>query len=319
MQIRKPWLLVLLILVVACAQIKSFTLPKGITYLKGIDFKGLRSPVWSPDGKKIAASYVIQPMPDVPLISKPRHDVVLIDTETWKSSILESEDGGILDAQVWSSDSNRFALNWYYLLDMCNVYTLELNDPHPICFYHGKSGVVSPDFEKVASFDDYSTTHALSVTNIKTGEIHTFQMPNLGDWSISSWSPDMKRISLIYEKNQYTDPSNIFLLTLSSGDMEQITNDDYHNGPVIFSPDGNFIAYGKWTYASDTGINTKWTISKLDHSCEWTIPIKNDINYLTWSPDGNKLFLVGSGYGAFLADLKVLFGSDFPDGCSKGQ
>ena len=66
MWVNKIKYLVLFVFITGCTQTRSpINLPPGISLLKGIEPSGLHFPIWSPDGKRIVASYVVEPMPDL--------------------------------------------------------------------------------------------------------------------------------------------------------------------------------------------------------------------------------------------------------------
>jgi Tol biopolymer transport system component len=290
--------------------VRSFDLPGGITALKGIDHSGLQSPIWSPDGKRIAASYVIEAMPDIAGFfgPKPRHDVVIIDTKTWEASILLSEKSGNLVAESWLPDSRSFAMFWSDGPEGNGIYLFEVDDIK--LTYFSKSGALSPDLEKTAIFDD----PYIKITDTQTQDIQRFKVPFTGEWGIYAWSPDMKQLTLIYRKNDKDRFENVYLLELNSGNFVQFTNESsfFKHSPTI-SPNGQYIAYVAWRF-TENDIENKLIISRLNHSCEWTVPVDN-IDYFAWSPDSQRMFLIGTD-GVYVADLNVLFGGSFSNGSS---
>jgi Tol biopolymer transport system component len=305
MRVRKIKYLVFFIFVTACTQMRSINLPEGITLLKDVDRSGLQSPIWSPDGKQIVASYIIRPMPDIAGIfgDKPRYDIVTIDTNTWKTTILASQESGDFSAQVWLPDGKGFAMNWSDGYDKNGIYLFDVDGTKSTYLSH--YGVLSPDINKIADFND----PYVLITDIHTRDVVKFKVPVIGIWYVNSWSPDMKQLVLIYQKNESERYYDIYLLDVNLGIFTQFTNDkDYYKYSPTFSPDGQLIAYSAHRFFENK-IDDKLLISTLDHSCEWTMPVSN-IYEFAWSPDSKKMFMVGTD-GVYVVDLNVVYGSDF--------
>jgi Tol biopolymer transport system component len=310
MQLRILWYLAILISVTACTQtqVQPINLPIGISHLKEIDNTGFQFPIWSPDGTTIVASYVIEASPDFigSFGPKPRHDVVLINPETWETSIFIRENAGNLMAEAWSPDSKSFAMFWSDGPDGNGIYLFEVDNTKST--YYSKSGALSPDLEKIAVFED----PYIKITDVQTLDVQEFKVPVNGEWGVYAWSSDMQQITLIYRGNEKDRFENIYLLELNSGNFLQFTNESsfFKHSPT-FSPSGQLIAYIIWRF-TENDIENKLLISRLDQSCEWTIPVDN-IDYFAWSPDSQRMFLSGND-GVYVADLDALFGSGFSNG-----
>lgn len=280
-------------------------LPEGIQLLPGIDPAGLQAPIWSPDGKSVAAAYVILPMPDLMGFFGPesRHDIVTIDTETWETTILVSGKGGYITAGHWLPDNKSFTMLWPEGPQGTAIYLFETGSPKTS--YFSEWGILSPNLEAIAIFDEPYVT----ITEIHTGKVSEFKAPIDGTWEVDHWSPDMNSIALLYREHEQDGFNNIYLLELNSGKFSQFTTDqNYIKGRPLISPDGQLLAYTIWRFV-ESEIEEKFIISNLDLSCEWTLPI-DDVNDFAWSPDSQKMFLIGDK-GVYLADLNTIFGSDF--------
>lgn len=307
MRIIKIICLFSLVFLVACAQIRSLNLPKGIRLLN-IDRSGLNAPIWSPDGKQIVASNVIQPMPDlIGFFSGDRHDIVLIDPETGKSSFLLRENGGNFKAETWAPDSKSFAM---FLSDGSNgygIYTFQVDDPKPV--YFSESGTLSPDWERIAFVKDSS----LFIKDLANGKEEKTKLPENGSWYVSAWSQDMNKLTLVRQTTGADHRiDNIYLYELSTGNFSQFTDDDnFFKGIATFSPDQQLIAFAAFRF-TEKDIEHKIFIERLYKSCKWTLPLDDAYNF-AWSPDGQEMFLIGYD-GVYIADLKTLLGSDFPEG-----
>lgn len=290
----------------------KISISTGMTFLPDISPTGLESPIWSPDGTKIVASYNIMPMADFCFgCPTPRSDVVLIDPETGKSSILLQQDGFNVDLHplAWSQDSRSIALYFWDNEHGHGIFTITVEKPNPRYFI--QNGSLSPDWEKISLSD----SDVLRIITIKTNETHTIKLPEIGNWSNGSWSLDENLLVVTYRKNKDDRFENIYLLNVSSGSVDQFSNDNmyFKNSPSI-SPNGNLIAYTAWRF-TNTDIESKVFISRIDRTCNWTLPI-NHVNYFTWSPESNKVFLTTTG-GAYIADLEKIFGKNIveEDGC----
>jgi hypothetical protein len=308
MQARKLSCLVLLLFVTGCAQIRAVFLPEGIILLKEIDRVGLHSPIWSPDGNQIVASYTIYPMPDIMGFFGPesRYDLVMIDTNTWKSTIIASQESGDFSPQAWIPDGKSFVVDWSDGYGKNGMYLFNIDGTKSTSL--SEYGALSPDLSKLANFDD----PYVRITDIHTRKAIEFTVPATGSWYINSWSPDMKQLTLVYEENEKARFQNIYLLELDSGSFYKFTNESsFYKYSPTFSPNGQFLAYIMHRFAENK-IETKLIVSRLDQSCEWTVPLDN-VDYFTWSPDSQRMFISGTD-GVYVADLNVLFGNDFSIG-----
>ncbi|MBI5352388.1 MAG: PD40 domain-containing protein [Chloroflexi bacterium] len=307
MQVKTISSLVLLIFLTACTQTQVVELPSGISLLNGIDPAGFQSPIWSPDGKKIIASYVIESMPDIAGLfgTEPRHEIILIDPKTGDASLFLRVSSGNLEAEAWSPDSQSFAMFWSDGPDGNGVYAFRVDDVEPI--FLSKYGGMSPDWKKVAAIN----SSYLEISDINSQNDQTFKTPANGFWNVSAWSPDMKQLTLIYRELEEDRFENIYLFDLDSGSFAQFTrNNKYFINSAAISPNGKLIAYIIWRF-TENDIENKLLISRLDHSCEWTMPL-NNINYFAWSPDSQRMLI--SGDGVYIADLNIIFGSDLSKG-----
>lgn len=300
--------LIYLIFLTACTQMKSINSPPGISLLKEIDPVGLQDPIWSPDGAWIVASSNIEPMADFCFSCPiPRHDIVMLDTVNWVAHFFLHENSGIM-TQAWSKDSKSFAVWLSNGPNGDGIYGFNLGD-YKVSFL-SKDGTLSPDWEKIAK----ANGAYISIMPIHSRNIIKFNVPTTGPWNISAWSPDMKQLTLVQGNRQLDSFENIYILELTTGKFTQFTNDQsyFKNNPII-SANGEFVAYEKWRYTA-TGVEEKLIISRLDKGCERIVPLV-DIGSFTWSPDSQRIFIIGSA-GVYIADLRILFGRDFINGNS---
>lgn len=297
-----------LILTTSCVQPNSVSLPVGVEILENIDPFGLQSPLWSPDGTKIVASYEIYNMPDIIGIfqSEPRHDIVMINTTTWELTVIASQDSGTLVAEAWLPDNTGFAMLWSDGYSSAEIYLFDSDGKK--LKHLSSNGSLSPDMTRIADTDDTS----VSITDIQTQVTAEYKLPFTGSWVVNSWSPDMRQLVLTYHKDESERFFNIYLLELISGAFTQFTDDnDYYKYSPAISPNGKLLAYSAHRFYENE-IDDKLIISTLDHSCEWVLPLEY-ANSFTWSPDSQRMFIGGSD-GVYVADLNIVFGSDFKNG-----
>jgi Tol biopolymer transport system component len=232
---------------------------------------------------------------------EPRHDIFIIDTENWVAHLFLHSDWGVM-TEAWSRDGKSFAMSF----DGTNgngIYTFNLGDYRKT--YLSKAGRLSPDWEEIAESDD---TY-ISITDVHSQNVMNFKVPTDGTWYISAWSPDMKQLTLVHRNHEEDRYDDVYLFDVNSCSFSQFTkNNSYFKYTPIISPNGQWIAYVIYSYSA----KSKIIISRLDRSCEWSVPLDN-VDYFTWSPDSQRLFILGWN-GAYIADLKTLFGSGFING-----
>jgi len=269
-------------------------------HLKDIEPSGLQSPIWSPDGQQIITSYDISSMSGIIAIftKETRHDLISIDTDTWKETILASQKTGGYFAQTWLPDGKGYAIGWSDGYGEYGIYLFDLNGNK--LMYLSEYGALSPDTNKLANYDKPFVT----IKDIHSQDVVKFTVPVEGIWYVNSWSPDMKHLVLTYRENKSDDFDAIFLLDVATGLLKQFTNDEtsYKYSPTI-SPNNQFIAYSE-----QQNTKTKLIIATLNQSCKWTIPIDNIYQH-AWSPDNTRIFLVGTD-GVYVADLDTVIDRD---------
>ena len=126
-----------------------------------------------------------------------------------------------------------------------------------------------------------------------------------GDWNdvTPALSPDGARIAFASDRNGFWD---IYLLELSSGDIQQFTDTPAYDSSPTWSPDLAWIAFE--TYEND---NLEIAIKSLTDSTQETILLTNDPaadHSPVWAPNGRQIAFVSSRTGdadVWLADLDI--------------
>lgn len=195
--------------------------------------------------------------------------------------------------------------NGKFLLNNRIVIPLEGGEPFDLVDKPALRGIWSPDGKKVAFFleDAIWVIPVSPETGRPTGEAkklldgrYRFQNP-------VSWSPDSERIAFMRldDENQ----GDIWVLSINSGTLTQLTDDEAPEHGSSWSPDGKTITYMKgseiWAVAADGG-----KPRKLIDSQGW----------VSWSADSQWFVFLARGYKPNLFRLadQRMFAIDPPQG-----
>lgn len=144
---------------------------------------------------------------------------------------------------------------------------------------------------------------------IDTGWTHVFVVPagggtprqlTDGDWNHSSieWSPDGTEIYFTSFRHEDADrpehwqESEIYAVSVASGEIRQLTDRHGPDGSPVASPDGSLIAYTGIDAHDDTYRNQKIYVMNRDGSGPRVISGDYDrqVGPMTWAPDGGGLY-----------------------------
>jgi len=151
---------------------------------------------------------------------------------------------------------------------------------------------------------------------VDTGWTHVFVVPanggtprqlTDGDWNHSSieWSPDGSEIYFTSfraedaDRPEHWQESEIYAVSVSSGEIQQLTNRRGPDGSPVPSPDGSLIAYTGIDAHDDTYRNQKIHVMNRDGSGSRVISGDYDrqVGPMTWAPDGGGLYFTVSRDG----------------------
>lgn len=107
----------------------------------------------------------------------------------------------------------------------------------------------------------------------------------------AKWSPDGKNIVLSIELNHDSSTRHLYLVSLETGEINQLTADDAVYFSPSWSPDGTKLVFIK--SIQDTGPYT-YDLYTLDIESSAISPIATNSDHeygVVWSPDGTKLFI----------------------------
>jgi len=210
-------------------------------------------PSWSPDGSKITfTNYSIQK-------NKTISQVYIMNSDGTMKKMLH-ENGF---SPIWSPDGSLIAFNSYSEKiingsQASGIYFIKPNGSgliSPCGFAKNslcQSPVWSPDGTKFAYIDmlDYTITVAnTDLTNYK--DLTFSKLPSGNDGSSISWSPDGKRITFDYWRNDQLvinskkiSTIDIYIMNIDGTGLKQLTKDTYLRSSIPqWSPDGRLIAY----------------------------------------------------------------------------
>ena len=144
---------------------------------------------------------------------------------------------------------------------------------------------------------------------VDTGWTHVFVVPanggtprqlTDGDWNHSSieWSPDGSEIYFTSfraedaDRPEHWQESEIYAVSVASGEIRQLTDRRGPDGSPVPSPDGSLIAYTGIDAHDDTYRNQKIYVMNRDGTGSRVISGDYDrqVGPMTWAPDGGGLY-----------------------------
>jgi TolB protein len=200
---------------------------KQITQNRSINL----SPVWTPDGKKIAFTSYLKRNPDL----------YLIDLEG-KNPVRFSHYPGLNASPSWSPDGKQIAL----MMGMdgkSDIFLVDGNGDNPkkLTKSHGNeaSPSWSPDGKRIAFVSDRSGSPQIYLMATDGSEVR--RLTYEGNYNTNpSWSPKGDRIVFC---GRVGGRFNIFTIGADGTGLQRLTSDSGNNESPCWSPDGRYIAY----------------------------------------------------------------------------
>ena len=243
------------------------------------------SPAWSPDGRFLAFVKV----------NDTGSSLQVYDRTTGDIRKLTNLDTG-LGALAWSPDGSRLA--WSAFIPTAGVAPAALPD-------HGDRDWAAP-----AIVEDRLNFRFDGTGNIPTGSLQLFVMASgggaiqqvtqdaLGASGDFAWSADGQ--SLIFSADRRPDgegqapDSELFRLTLETGEITQLTDRTGPDAQPRPSPDGAYLAYLGFDDRRMGYHNTELYLAGPDasHPRSLTEALDRSINAFEWSADGRSLFIL---------------------------
>jgi Tol biopolymer transport system component len=293
--------IVLIVLALSC-------LPQGNT-VQGVDelrrnpSVPLVTPIWSPSGDRIVATYV----------AYTDHKSIIYDYNltSRKPTILLTIEGEAI-AQSWSRDESYLAVTISQSITFSDdgIWVFNMADGSSEYVGPGEAAVWSPDGNLLATYScEYFPDSKSSIVTVrlvdlsqKTDEV-LFSENNCLKLSYMSWSPDNKKIAFSFSEDKITERplDQIFIIDLSTKEANKISGDG--SWSPSFSPDGEKVVFVK---------NNVLRISDKTGTCQ--IDVGNlgmeIIGDVSWSPDGAKWAVSGLGR-LYIIDVGLIMGQDF--------
>ena len=252
------------------------------------------SPVWSPDGTKIAfVSYRDGNNEIYVMNSDGSNQTRLTNNETFDVS------------PVWSPDGSKIAFRSYSAGNY-NIFVMNNDGTNRQCFTNHSTGtsypVWSPDSKRIVfttgNWDEYLCTINVDGSN----EIHLTERERQG--GSFTISPDGSQIAFVSGVVGWDDEvgytftdSNIYMINTDGSDKQPVTYYSANNTwieLVFWSPGGNNIAYAYCNYEDylehDVIYMDLYTMHP-DGSNQICIQkfASIETGYFIWSPDGSKI------------------------------
>ena len=243
---------------------------------------------WSPDGARILYTAAGDP-------GGSQLYVRWMDAEGLSTQITRLENGP--SNPLWSPDSKWIAFT-SRVSDRADFAGVDLPDRPDGAQWEREPKVVErPAYKRDGiGYVDTGWTHVFVVS----ADGGTPRQLTDGDWNHSSihWSPDGTEIYFTSFRDEDADrpehwqESEIYAVSVASGDIRRLTIRRGPDGSPVPSPDGSLIAYTGIDAHNDTYRNQKIYVMNRDGSGSRVISGDYDrqVGPMTWAPDGGGLY-----------------------------
>jgi len=302
MKINKMVLGVFLIVITLSCSSQEDLVP-GVYELKEGLSAPLVTPVWSPSGDHIVASYITY--------TDHRSIIYDFDLTARKSRVLLSIEGEAV-AQSWSRDESYLAVAISSSITFSDdgIWVFNVADGSNEYVGPGEAASWSPEGDLLAIYsckqlsDGNSTIATVRLVNLSQKEDEVlFDENSCFKLSYMSWSPDNKNIAFSFSEDKVTEKplDQIFVIDLPTKTVTKILGEG--SWSPSFSPDGEKVVFVK---------NDALRISDKTGTCQIGVEDLgvDIIGDVSWSPDGKKWAISGLGK-IYIIDVEQVMGKEF--------
>jgi WD40 repeat protein len=168
---------------------------------------------------------------------------------------------------------------------------------------------VSPDGE-LAFVSKSQETDVLYLWDMETNRVmERFQFPHLISLSSPSWSPRGDRIAFCGTDRR--GQVDLYLMTLGSGELRQLTADLYDDRDPSWSPQGNFLVFSSdRTPQGHRGFHNLYLCRVEDGEIERLTEGAHNDHAPSWAPAGDRIVFTSDRGGVFNLYIQETHGPD---------
>lgn len=280
----------------------------------------LRDIVWSPDGRRFAATIQEGGGEMIPVAR-----IVVVDPATGRFDLLLEAHNAYRLVQGWSPDGRQiaFAASPGFGEDSLREGIWIMNadgSGEPRFVSDGRLAAWSPGGKQMAIHDvarDPKTgawVNSIWILDLESSEERVVFSRSAGGGASGfklAWSPDGTRLAFAFGPEGLGTglDRDVWVLDLRSGHLTQLTHGGLNDSPT-WSPDGRLIAY-----VGEVQVKGRFAeaimIARADGSCKVQALGPADFLAATaWSPDGKRIAFEGPD-GPYMLDVATVLGEDF--------
>lgn len=235
------------------------------------------SPVFSPDGKKVAYHVVRV---------GGRADIWVLDLEGENATQLTTDPASdqrpswFPDGEQIAFQSNREGRETMLAIDLISGKERTLFVPEQDLTFPR----ISPDGKQVAFNSKKSGTTNIWVASIESGAVKqvTFDKEAMG---FPCWSPDGQFLAFEVKRG---DATHIGIMPSAGGQVVELTSDRAQSWPHSWSPDGDKVTFAGFR----NGFWNLWWVSRTSRALKQVTNYRKlnaFVRYPTWSPQGDRI------------------------------